>query len=363
MFFVYIAGSTLIFVFFLRHLLFGGKKLAMPDKFVLFYLGLFSLSVLFSSNWYTSLWGYYSRFNGGLISVLVFFGIYIVAKNFLTKKNLSVIQDASLITLLPISLYAIFQIGSASRVYSTLGQPNWLAAYLVFLMPLVVKRFIETKDKQKRVFWGATFLLAFAALWLTHSLSGLLGFIVGMSFLGFRMGRRLLSRRSLMFVSILLLFGLLNFSFFSQRISDALNFSDDPSSYNVSDPGTIRVGLWRGSWNMVTSGLKNFVVGIGPETFPYEFPFYRENSLNYSSEWDFILNKPHNYYLEILVESGFLALLAYLILVGKTVLTGEKFLSAGLLAFLVSNFFGWPTVSTSLLFWLWLAYAEKEKST
>jgi len=70
MFFVYFVGSTLLAVFLTSKILFGGKKLMLPDWRVLGFLGLTFLSTIFSSHFYTSIWGYYSRFNGGLVSYL-----------------------------------------------------------------------------------------------------------------------------------------------------------------------------------------------------------------------------------------------------------------------------------------------------
>ncbi len=152
-----------------------------------------------------------------------------------------------------------------------------------------------------------------------------------------------------------------NFSYLKNRLGDALVLSTDPQSYKVSDPGLIRLGLWKGSLGMASSDLRSLVVGRGPETFAYEFPFFREDFLNYSSEWNFILNKPHNYYLEILVESGVLTLVAYLLLIGYTLKSKQHYLVAGLVAFYTSNVFSWPTVSTSLMFWIWLALLSRRK--
>ncbi len=98
------------------------------------------------------------------------------------------------------------------------------------------------------------------------------------------------------------------------------------------------------------------MIGTGLETFAYQLPFYRDNSLNYSSEWNYILNKPHNYYLEVFIESGILGLVSYLALLIWSMLQKDKVLVAGLLGFYVSNFFGFPTIYTNLLFWLWLAF-------
>ena len=106
---------------------------------------------------------------------------------------------------------------------------------------------------------------------------------------------------------------------------------------------------------MATSSPKVLFVGTGPETFPYAFQPFRTKILNYSSEWDFVFNKPHNYYLEILATMGILGLVSYGILMFKVLRTKHPFLVPSLVSLFVSNIFGWPTVATTLVFWIYLA--------
>ena len=82
-------------------------------------------------------------------------------------------------------------------------------------------------------------------------------------------------------------------------------------------------------------------------------------NVNFHAEWDFILNKPHNYYIETLVETGILGLLSYLVVLVLPFRRKNKLLIPGLLGFYVTNFFGWPTVFTSLVFWVFLGFTEE----
>lgn len=361
MIFVYVLGTTIVFVWSVRCILWGENKLRLPGWEITGLTIITILSVVFSSHLYTSVWGYYSRFNGGLVSWLVFLGIYMVGTNFLDEKKTNQLKDILCLALFPVSLYGIFQVFEYDRIFSTLGQPNWLAAYIVFLVPLLLDRIISTEDILKRNFWAATFLFSFVSLWFTSSLSGLAGLAAGLVYLGFKFKQRAFNKWGLILVLLVLMFTAVNLDFLKARLSDAFVLSTDPESYQVSDPGLIRLGLWTGSLRMSTSSPKNFLLGTGPETFPYEFPFFRAGFLNYSSEWDFILNKPHNYYLEILAESGILALIFYLALMIRTLKTKDTFLKAGLIGFYVTNIFSWPTVVTSLVFWIFLIFIEKKK--
>ncbi len=352
MFFMYIFGSLIVFLFVLKVILFENslKNIKKPDFAIIAYLSVILLSTLFSSHIYTSLWGYYSRFNDGFVSILIFAGLYLVAVNSFDASKKTLLLDAGLLSVLPISLYAVFQIFSVDRVYSTFGQPNWLAGYLIFYIPLLIKK-IQTNNHP--YFWGLALLVAVVSLWFTFSLSGILALLFIVAYLA-------VNKKNFAYIGIFfILLAALNFNYLKSRVSDSITFNHaDPGAYNISDSNVIRIGLWKSTLALSTANAKNFFVGIGPETFPYQFPFYRDPILNYSSEWDYILNKPHNYYLEILAESGVAALFAFLWILREFLKTKDRYLLAGFYGFAITLFFGWPTVYTAFLFWMWLAFTE-----
>ena len=173
-FFIYIFGSTLIFVFLLTHIL-NPKPLTMPSPLIVVWLIVNVVSTLFSSHFYTSIWGYYTRFNGGLVSVLILFGVYFVAVNVLTRENIENLGIVLLFTLIPIGVYAVVQHFNIQRVYSTFGQPNWVAAYVTMLLPLCLYVFLKATRLDQVLFWLLVFVLGFPILWLPFRHSGFLG--------------------------------------------------------------------------------------------------------------------------------------------------------------------------------------------
>ena len=257
MFFVYFTGTTLITTFLVSRIMFGGRKFVLPDWRILGFVGLVLLSTIFSGHLYTSVWGYYSRFNGGLMSYLVFLGIYFVGINYFDSKKKENVLNAVCLSLFPISLYGMFQISNHERIFSTLGQPNWLASYIVFVLPLVIGQAIKEKEDLRRYFWIATSLFAFVSLWFTSSLSGVMGLLASFIYLAIIFRKKVLNKWTLIGLVVFILFGVLNFSYFKNRLSDALVFSTDPESYRVSDPGLIRAGLWKGSLRMSVDSPKN----------------------------------------------------------------------------------------------------------
>ena len=117
------------------------------------------------------------------------------------------------------------------------------------------------------------------------------------------------------------------------------------------------------------------IFGSGVETFAYSYYRDRPVEHNLLSEWDFLYNKAHNELLNFLATTGvvglatylalFVALLIYLIKLWRTQqLSSQKIaLSVALLAMFISNFFGFSTVTTNLLFSIFAAAIVKETVT
>jgi tetratricopeptide (TPR) repeat protein len=390
MYFVYFMGTLLIGITLLSRLWKIRHLKPEPSTYpILLLLAGFVLSTVFSVHPYTSIWGYFSRFNGGLISVLVFSGIYLSIR-LLELPPVRVLRTIAY-TVVPISVYAVLQhfgLGgnwesdTTTRAFSTFGQPNWYAAYCAMVLPVILYFGLEERsDRFKKISWLAIFMLGFCGFWYAYSVSGILGLTVALGLLlGMNSDLVRSNGRVLLFTGfVCLLFALLNPGIFKQKINDAYtdgerfirSFIKRPSvivaesgsstgavQYAVTDSGFIRKGIWKGAIKLAVSSPKIFLIGAGPETFPYEFQKFRPASLNYSSEWNYILNKPHNYYLELLTQNGILGLIIYLIILIKVFLARHRYLTPALFGLFVSNLFSWPTVSTSLLFWVFLALLD-----
>lgn len=236
-----------------------------------------------------------------------------------------------------------------NRVFSTLGQPNWLAALTVILIPVSWTYGLKNR-------WYYLFsLLFFATLLFTKSRSGLLAFgIEALIFWGYifwkEKFKHLKDFVALLFVSIILVFVTgLNFKPTSQVPTPQGNSLETGGT----ESGTIRKYVWLGAINI----FKHYpLFGSGPETFAFSFPQFKPVGHNLTSEWDFIYNKAHNEYLNYLATTGLFGFLAYIavIIYSLIILIKSKRydLTAGYAAILITNFFGFSVVTTSLLFFL-----------
>lgn len=385
MFLVYFLGSLIIFLEALKTNTFNpihkAINLIKKDKtflFILLFIFFYVVATLFSTHHYTSMWGYFSRFNGGLISQLVFFGIYLTLIN--KKENVTETAILVALTVIPTSIFALLQTLEKDRVYSTFGQPNWYAAYVSMVLPITLYLGLKRSNN-----WYLIFYLGFLGLWKSNSLSGIIAFFAGIlmfSAINLSLLKTQIYKLTAL-ATICLITAYFNSNFLTQRLRDALvdisiikpekinqalttesegKFNYNYRNYSISDSGFIRKWLWVGSLELWVSSAKTFFIGTGPETFAYEFQKFRPSFLNYSSEWNYILNKPHNYYLELLTQLGIFGASMYLLIMSKVIKAKDPIVTPSLSAFFVSNIFGWPSVYTNLLFWVFLAYTQNPKT-
>ena len=376
-----ITGLWLIKIIREKKIIFRRTLLDIP---LLIFLGSQILSTIFSIDTRTSLLGYYSRFNGGLFSSISYSILYwAYVSNMNREKTLYAIRYTLYASVL-VSIIAVLEhfginitcglMGQGlsscwvqdvqNRVFSTLGQPNWLATWLIALIPLILYKILDSQNI-KRIFLFFLSILLFAALLFTKSRSAILGFIV--ADLIFWIFAFFIKRKS---VIVPLIISNLFFIFLFLIVSTPWNPTKIINSEKVQGPaletggtesGTIRKIVWKGAFEI---WLHYPILGSGPETFAFSYYQFRPVEHNLVSEWDFLYNKAHNEYLNIAATTGTLGILSYLYLAVMIFLVFLKkpnlfsvSLAAGFSGILIANFFGFSTVSTQLQLFLFPALA------
>jgi len=348
-----------------------------------------TISTIFSIHPYTSFWGYYSRFHQGLLTTLCYTIIYFSAQYFLNNKSTQKLIKISVGTAFLISLYAILErLGIdktlwiqdvQNRVFSTLGQPNWLAAYLLPNLFLILYLHQTSRAKNTSPLHNFIYTTLFVALLFTKSRSGFLAFLLSYITYFILLARQFsfpkirpyAIRYTLYTILLIALFG----SPFSPSIFSILGKSQAPASplptgtvleTGGTESGDIRKIVWTGALDLIK---KYPLFGTGPETFAYSYYWTRPISHNNTSEWDFLYNKAHNEYLNIAATTGLIGLVAYLYFhyaVFATSLTtipkSKKVnqdaddslrhfypvLGASIIGFSVTNFFGFSVIPVYL---------------
>src|SRR5258708_1342584 len=333
--------TTLIVAFWVVRMIQQNKvifKRTILDIPLLLFLGSQIISTIISINTRTSIFGYYSRFNGGLLSTICYSLLYWAFISNFSAKNCRKLIKTILISATIVAVYGIFEhFGHSfsclfvagkfsddcwvqdvqSRVFATLGQPNWLAAMLVALIPLswsfALKAGKTEKKKQNTIIWGGLSVIFFACILFTKSRSGLLGlaaadliFWGGILYTNWKKKEKKNDKKT--FKNLLIVFTALHFLFLfailifgtavTPSLNDLFSHTKQVATVDTSEGGTesgaIRAIVWKGS---IDIWKHNPIFGTGVETFAYSYWQYRPVAHNNTSEWDFLYNKAHNEYL------------------------------------------------------------------
>ncbi len=356
------------------------------------------IATFHSLDTHVSIWGYYSRFNGGLLSIISYiFLYYAFVSNFLNDhaRGGKVISRMLFVSLASAAVVALWGLPShfghdptcmlfrgsfdvscwtadfqpKIRMFSTLGQPDWLAAYLAILLPLVIAMFFSLfkpksdhekmnhvvrsmyyVTKKKIILTTCYILLAtvfYADILWTDSRSGVAA--VWISVAVFFGSLWFLSRKHkpyairhmlyaiVIFAVVTFFVGVpiqqLRFLTFSNLQTKLLKPPTSPASptggqksqtspttpaahvgeLGGTDSGKIRSYVWQGA---LDAWRANPVFGTGVETFAFAYYQYRPAGHNLTSEWNYLYNKAHNEYLNYLTTTGALGLGTYLLMIG-----------------------------------------------
>ncbi len=407
--------SVIVFGLWCIHYIVRRPQLYLP-KMVLIPLIIFIITLISSTvqsiDVHTSLFGYYGRWNGGLISIISFIVLFFVFIQVFTKDHVHTLLKISLITSMIVMLWGFFakfgldfsclvfvrqlantcwtaQFQPSIRMFSTLGQPNWLGSYLAIHFFIGLYFFIRSypllKDHESvidkithilsklhlvkephpfgpHILYAVYLVLNFIAISFTKSRSSLLaiGFMLSIGFI-LVATRRMKSymKRIFRFGAILLLLFATTFIVNFQSLTLSEKSSEDLA---VTDSFEIRKIVWQGA---IELGNQYPWFGTGPETFAYSYFFTKPVEHSNTSEWDFVYNKAHNEYLNYLATTGYIGLFGYIALLGSAGLTFITFakkyhedeqlifmlaLSYGTI--LLTNFFGFSTSTIQLFFFL-----------
>jgi len=347
MYFVYLMTILIIFFHSLNYFrkqtsLFIRHPLNIP---LLIFLSSQIIAIIFSIDKYTSFFGYYSRLNGGLLSLLAFSILFFILPNYLDSKFIKKIISFTLTSGTIIAIYGILQhfgIDKSywpnddvmARVFSTLGQPNWLAAYLCILIPLVF--YLPSS-----VIRALLSVIFFICLFFTKSKSGLIAATI--SLLIYFILKYKISKKIIILISVIC------------ALCSVIIFKPTPvnTKLNVTSSADIRKIVWGGAINVAK--LYPFF-GTGPETFAFSYYWVRPALHNTTSEWEFLYNKVHNEYLNYLANTGIIGLTTYLFFIyscTKFIYKNKQFeLLSAFISILITSFAGFNVVITSLFLFL-----------
>ncbi|MBN1168868.1 O-antigen ligase family protein [Candidatus Woesebacteria bacterium] len=383
------------------------------------------LSTISSINIRTSFLGYYSRYNGGLMSLLCYALLYWgFVSNFDKDKTYKAISSL-LISAFLVSIYAILQHFGIdahiwvqdvqNRVFSTLGQPNWLAAFVITLIPIAWSKALSSKFKPaydqerqglaKKIFsssWIWIFLscVYYLVLIYTKSRSGLVGFgiltLIYWVLVVFRNFFKKADFKNVVFRSFVIGVFLLAITAYNgtpwtpsfRQLTERVNSKQQQETDSIAEEkyqgplievgGSSSTEIRKIVWTGALDVWKHYpILGTGVETFAYSYYNFRPVEHNLVSEWDFLYNKAHNEYLNYAATTGTLGIGSYLVMILTMALFTlinskifkkfkgtNKILSylhfsffSGLISIYITNFFGFSVVPVNLMMFMLPAFS------
>ena len=168
------------------------KYLIIPLLFILTLL----IATIFSIDKEVSLYGLNFR-QQGLVSYIFYYIFFVLLLiNLRNYSQLKLIIITASISSFLVSLYGVLQASGydfinwrepailTGRVSSSLGQPNFLASYLLLVIPLSGYLVLNSKKFLLKFFWIIVLFFQLLCLFLTYSRGGWLGLVGGLAVAG-----------------------------------------------------------------------------------------------------------------------------------------------------------------------------------
>lgn len=355
------------------------------DALLLGFLGAVVVSSVLSVSFTTALIGKYKRYEG----LLTFFNYallyFLAAQVFRSPKNVSWLSKAMVGTAYLVAAYGLLQfLGldpinwgeklpfEARKAFSTFGNPDLLAGYLVLVTPMALAEFVAAAEINVKVVRFVGFLAIAGALVLTFTRGAWIGAFVGLVLLLVLARRSLAASRvglgALAAVSVAALGAIV---MLGGRAGAGLDLWERVRSMTQITEGSAgsRLEIWKSGLAMIKDRP---LFGFGPDTFRLMSERYETLAYVKMTGGTTVADNAHNYVIQIGAGAGLMALAlltAFLVYwlarslpaavdVSTNRDAGYRLARAGLyagaLAYMVHLLFGISVIGSSAPFWLLL---------
>ena len=327
----FVAAATGLAILFLFSL-FGKKRWPVPNTPVFYIYLLFALlcgcSILWATNTAEAIFAFSTQLMTPLL-VIVFFSLF-SAELRSTQKALWISAAIILAVYLFFAVIQLFHVESFSfeqlyRVSGINGHKNLLAIMLFVLSAFMLTAFSIFESKLLKGLAAFLFVVAIIVIILLKSRAVLLGLIVAAGFFGIMMMVRMChcknsndakrvnnGYRLPLVVSIVLVFAFLTVGlrWFADRSVPHTSEKSEIEHHILSTSSLVeRCLLWDKTYHIVD---KHPIAGCGIGNWQILFPDASLEGLYRSDVWNVNFTKPHNEYLGVLSETGYVGLLLYI---------------------------------------------------
>lgn len=341
------------------------------------------LADLFSPNPYRAFFSNYERMEGFMMLSHLYLYFVMLTSVFRTKRDWLIFFHSTLVASLIVSYIALTQrlgyrisLQGGFRVDSTIGNPTYLAAYLVFhIWLLFILLYQFWKKWWLLALYGVALIFELIIIYFTATrgatlaLAGALIFLSIASVVFWKKMFPAIPRMRQWVGAVLFTVAAIPFIFWFARDSEFVRSSPVLSrltSYSFQER-TIqsRFMIWRMSSKAV---LERPIFGWGQENYYLVFQKYFDPRLYQQEPW---FDRSHNIVFDWLIHAGFAGLLSYLSLIGVSLWLIFRSLQKGIIApfegliisalfltYFLQNVFVFDNLNTYLLFFAFLAYTE-----
>ena len=349
------------------------------------FIGLMIITSFFGVDWHHSLWSSTER-SEGIISWLHFLAFFVILVNILkTKEDWLQLFKLIVVAGWLQTIYAFGQffkssytiLGTGQRISGTLGNPAFLATYLIFIIFIAAYLLTQKNSKKIKITCAALMILDLFLLWQTQIRGAILSlFLGGLFFIGLKFWRSKKLHLKILLAIILLAVPILAAALVINKGAAWVQSSNTLNRIATISPADITAQNRLIVWGAGGQGfLERPWRGWGWENFNVPFNKYFNPAITRdigSRPW---YDRAHNTVVEIAVATGIFGLLTYLTLIGWAaglVWRGQKTnqfsFSAGLilttllLVYFLQNLFVFDTLISYLMFFLILAFIQSRQS-
>lgn len=355
------------------------------DFLVLGFLLLVIISTFMSIHLPTAVFGKYKRYEG-LLTFLNYGTLYFLAlQTFTNAKRLSKLGTAITLGGAVVALYGVAQYMGhdplpwaklpfeARRAFSTFGNPDLLAGFLVILMPIVVAEFLRTKrikDRTGRIlyeaFIAACYIISLASFVFAQTRGAwLAGFVALIVFFVIAFGAmRKNPRKTFILIGITVL-AVVVAVIYNNLSGGGFNIFERIQSAAQFDQGSAgsRLEIWKAGEQVIKARP---VFGWGPDTF--RLTSQRYETLKYAKMGGgmTVADNAHNYVIQLAAGVGIPAALIMVVFLAIVIFISakrtlklpedERFVHAGLttavLGYCVHLLFGISISGSTSVFWI-----------
>lgn len=317
---------------------------------------------------------------GGLVSYLFYFLWFILLSFNLAvsggeaPRKVRALVVAAVSSAALVSFYALLQIMNIDflswpeapylmhRAFSSLGQPNFLASWLLLVIPLSIYLFLSARTSAGRIASFLAVIVQFCGLISTASRGGFLAALAAAGlFLAYRLFSSSWTRRRKITIAIVFILA-------SLAVVSAFDCISGGRIRSLADYQSGSMGARANFYSAAADAIKDRpIIGYGLDNAGEVFIRYYQPDWGVFGDVAQSSDRAHNLILDILLNSGAVGLIIFSILyysffrlAGENIRTGKSAALSlaiifGAAAYLISLLFSFSLVSGEVYFWLFFA--------